>query len=68
MRYELMPLSTDEIRAFVHKFFQYAGISFDSWMNEWCDKTFEGTVPTSTVVRECTDVVVKRILQEEVEA
>lgn len=65
LRYELMPLSPDEVRAFAHKFFQYAGISSDSWMNDWCDKTFEGAAPASTVMRECTDVVVKRILQEE---
>lgn len=65
LRYELMPLSTDEVRAFAHRFFRYAGLPSDCWLDDWCDKTFEGAAPASTVVRECTDVMVKRILQEE---
>ena len=64
LRYELMPLSPAEVREFAHKFFQYAGLPSDGWVDEWCGKTFEGAVPASTVVRECTDVVVKHILQE----
>lgn len=64
LRYELMPLSSGEIRAFAHKFFQYTGLPSDGWVDEWCGKTFVGAVPASTVVRECTDVVVKHILQE----
>ena len=64
LRYELMPLSPDEIRAFAHKFFRYAGLPSDGWIDEWYNKTFEGEAPASTVVRECTDVVVKHILRE----
>lgn len=64
LRYELMPLSPAEAKAFAHKFFQYAGLPSDGCVDEWCGKTFEGAVPASTVVRECTDIVVKRILQE----
>ena len=64
LRYELTPLSPDEVRAFAHRFFQYAGLPSVGWVDEWCGKTFEGAVPASTVVRECTDVVVKHILQE----
>ena len=67
LRYELTPLSPDEVRAFAHRFFRYAGLPSDGWVDEWCGKTFEGAVPASTVVRECTDVVVKHILQEEAE-
>lgn len=65
LQYELMPLSTDEIKAIARKFFRYAGLSPDGWVDEWCCKVFEGYVPTSTVIRECTDVVVKHILQED---
>lgn len=64
LQYQLMPLSPAEVREFAHKFFQYAGLVPDEWVDEWCGKTFEGAVPASTVVRECTDVVVKHILQE----
>lgn len=67
LRYELMPLSADEIRAFAHKFFRYAGLPSEGGVDEWCAKTFEGAVPASTVVRECTDVVVRYILQDSVE-
>lgn len=67
LRYELMPLSHDEIRAFSHKFFRYAGLSSDDRVDEWCGKTFENTAPASTVIRECTDVVVKYILRGSVE-
>lgn len=64
LRYELMPLSPDEIRAFAHKFFRYAGLPSDGWIDEWYNKTFVGEAPASTVVWECTDVVVKHILRE----
>lgn len=63
-QYELAPLSASETKEFAHKFFQYAGLSSAGWVNRWCEKTFEGNVPAATVVRECTDVVVNRILQE----
>ena len=65
LQYELMPLSADEIKAIARKFFRYAGLSPDGWVDEWCCKAFEGYVPTSTVIRECTDVVVKHILRED---
>lgn len=65
LQYELMPLSSEEIKAFAHKFFRYSGTRPADGVDEWCGKIFEGAVPAATVVRECTDVVVKHILQEE---
>lgn len=62
LRYEIMPLSYSEVRAFAHKFFEYAGMASDSWVNDWCDTIFGDRVPASTVVKECTDVLVKEIL------
>lgn len=62
LRYEIMPLSYSEVRAFAHKFFEYAGMASDSWVDNWCDTIFEDRVPASTVVKECTDVLVKKIL------
>ncbi|MBD5098160.1 MAG: AAA family ATPase [Clostridiales bacterium] len=65
LRYELLPLSADETKAFARKFFQYAGLApADQWVDGWCEKTFEGSAPAATVVRECTDVVVNHILRE----
>ena len=64
LRYELTPLSASETKEFAHKFFRYAGLAPADWIDSWCKKTFEGNVPAATVVRECTDVVVNRILKE----
>lgn len=66
LQYELAPLSASETKEFAHKFFQYVGLSSAGWVDSWCEKTFAGNVPAATVVRECTDVVVNRILQEDV--
>lgn len=64
LRYELTPLSAGEAKDFAHKFFRYAGLASDGWVDGWCEKTFESDVPAATVVMECTDVVVNHILRE----
>ncbi len=65
LRYELGPLSAREAKEFAHKFFRYAELTPTDWIDGWCEETFEGSVPAATVVRECTDVVVNHILQED---
>ncbi len=65
LRYKIIPLSYSEVRAFAHKFFKYAGVaSDDGWVDDWCDTIFGDRVPTSTVVKECTDILIKKILQD----
>lgn len=64
LQYELMPLSDTEVKEFAHMFFQYAGIQAGEWIDEWCGATFSGSVPASAAVRECTSVIVERVLQE----
>lgn len=64
LRYELVPLSSSETKEFAHKFFRYAGLAHTDWVDSWCEETFNGSVPTATVVRECTDIIVNHILQE----
>ncbi len=65
LQYELVPLSAGETKELAHKYFRYAGLAPADWIDSWCEKTFEGNVPAATVVRECTDVVVNHILQEQ---
>lgn len=65
LRHELLPLSRGEARELAHKFFQYTGIPDDGWVDKWFDQAFGFSVPASSVVRECTNIVVEHILREE---
>ncbi len=63
-QYELKALSFAEAKELAKKFFAYAGVETSEWLEEWCVQTFEEAVPASSVVKECTDVIVKRIIEE----
>lgn len=62
LAYELQFLHPDEIVQLAHKFFTYAGVDCEAWVREWCRNTFDSEAPASSVVRECTQVVVNYIL------
>jgi len=64
LQYELTFLTATEIKELAMKFFRYAGLAPINWVDDWCDKTFEGSAPAATVVSACTEVVVNHILQE----
>lgn len=65
LEYELVPLTFPEAKQLSHKFFTYAGIDPTAWIEEWCEKTFGEKTPASSVVKECTSVIVKRVISEE---
>ena len=62
LEYKLHFLQQDEIEQMARKFFTYADVECASWVREWCRNTFDSQAPASSVVRECTQVVVNQIL------
>lgn len=66
LQYELKPLSYDDASLLARKFFDYAGFDYSEWFDQWFDDHFIlttlGSVPASTVVKECTAEIVKRVL------
>lgn len=64
LQYELMPLSSSEAKTLSEKFYTYAGVDSMEWIEEWSTKTFTNAIPASTVIKECTDVIVQRVLEE----
>ena len=65
LQYELVPLTFSEAKQLAQKFFTYAGIDPTAWIEDWCEKTFGDKTPASSVVKECTSVIVKRVISEE---
>lgn len=64
LSYEVQYLSKDEIEQLAGKFFAYTSTDCSEWLHEWCEKIFREEAPASDVVRECTEVVVNRILND----
>ena len=65
LQYKLQPLDMAETRELAQKFFTYAGVEYESWIQEWCERSFDDLPPASTVVRECTEWIVQQVLENE---
>lgn len=63
LQYELLPLSPCEAVKLAEKFFRYTGLAWDKW-EDWCTAAFNESMPASSVVEECTKVVVSRVIKE----
>lgn len=63
LQYELLPLMPDEAVELAQKFFRYTGLDPANW-ERWCSTAFAENIPASSVVRECTEVVVSHIMKE----
>lgn len=63
LQYELLPLTPSEAKELARKFFRYTGLDPAEW-ESWCDTAFLENTPASSVVRECTEVVVSHIVKE----
>lgn len=61
-QYKLVPLNQGEVIQLARRFFDYAGVDPDGWLQLWCENTFGEKTPASSVVKECTDVIVKKVL------
>lgn len=64
LQYELTQLSAAEANQLAEKFFNYAGVDCSDWFQEWCENIFSDFTPASSVVKECTDVIVNLILDQ----
>lgn len=64
LQYELKPLAAAEVKQLAQKFFAYADVDSANWLQPWCEQTFGEVTPASSVVKECTDVIVKRVLEQ----
>lgn len=63
LQYELLPLTPSEATALAQKFFRYTGLDPVKW-ESWYSTAFSENIPASSVVRECTEVVVSHIMKE----
>lgn len=66
IQYELKPLNATEVKQLAQKFFTYAGVDSVNWIQSWCEQTFGEVTPASSVVKECTDVIVKQVIDQTV--
>lgn len=63
LNYRIERLNPVEVEQLAHNFFNYAGVACDTWLHGWCDDTFAAeTAPASSVIHECTEVIVNYIL------
>lgn len=65
LQYELTPLNYLEAVQLSKKFFTYAGVDCSDWIFDWgVEKFGKKYAPASSVVRECTNDIVARIMKE----
>lgn len=65
LNYRIEMLKPEEVKQLAYRFFDYAGVACDTWLHGWCDDTFAAEkAPASSVIRECTEVIVKHILDQ----
>lgn len=64
IKHEIVPMQREDIKLLAEKFFRYAGVATDGWLDDWCNTNFEGTEPASTVIEKCTGMVVDEIIRE----
>lgn len=65
LQYELKPLVAAEVKQLAQKFFSYAGVDSTDWLFTWCSQTFGEVTPASSVVKECTNEIVKQVLTQQ---
>lgn len=62
--HEVQPLRNEEILVVAKRFYQYAGVSAEDWLEDWCQRTFTDEEPARVVTRKCTEKLVMDALQE----
>lgn len=66
LQHEVTPLNTQDTEYLARKFFNYSGVDCSTWISKWCAEKFPNTAtPASTVIRECTEFVVNKVLEDE---
>lgn len=64
LQHELKPLTAEEAVSLAERFFAYAGVDTAEWFSDWCDKLFGEAVPAASVVKECTEWIVRQVVGE----
>lgn len=65
IQYELQPLTSAEAGQLAKMFFAFAGVEMTMMDQLQLATSFATPVPSSTVVKECTEIIVQRIIGEE---
>ncbi len=65
IQYELKPLTSAEAGNLAIMFFAFAGVEMTMADQLQLSKIFTGSVPSSTVIKECTEIIVQRIIGQE---
>lgn len=65
IQYELKPLTSAEAGNLAIMFFAFAGVEMTMEDQLQLSKSFAGSVPSSTVIKECTEIIVQRIIGQE---
>ena len=65
IQYELKPLTSAEAGQLAIMFFAFAGVEMTMEDQLQLSKSFAGSVPSSTVIKECTEIIVQRIIGQE---
>lgn len=62
MQYKVEPLTGDEAKLLAGRIFDHAKLDTEGWFDVWCSKNLKWKTAASTVVKECTEVVVQKVL------
>lgn len=65
IQYELKPLTSAEAGNLAIMFFAFAGVEMTMEDQLQLSKSFARSVPSSTVIKECTEIIVQRIIGQE---
>lgn len=65
LQYEVKMLNRDDAASLAEKFFRHTGTECREGVRAWLDETFkEELIPASSVIKECTELVVSKIISE----
>lgn len=65
LQYEVMALTLSEAKNLAQKFFAYTGVNSVEWVDSWCSQNLSDCIAASSVVKKCTDVIVKKMIEAE---
>lgn len=63
--HEVLPLSLQESTNIAKAFFAHTKIDCESWIQEFAKEHFSDSVPASDVIKECTNIVVRILLERQ---
>lgn len=65
LQHEVVSLTTSEAKELAQKFFAYTGVNSVEWIDSWCSQNLSDCIAASSVVKKCTDVIVKKMIEAE---